>query len=232
MNLSQKGLDLIKSFEGLVLHAYKAVSTEEYYTIGYGHYGQDVSKTLSITQEQAEELLKQDVKRFVDGVNKVLQVEVNQNQFDSLVSLAYNIGLGAFGRSTLLEKLNKRDFTGTAKEFDRWNKSGGVVLAGLVRRRKEERELFETPVKDEKENQPYYVVVPNLKFWQAKALVSEYQKKGFACEGVSVKKYLPHERPQDKDPYLLYITCNLATAKTLVIELKHKGYGMTFGRSR
>jgi len=143
MNISQSGIDLIKSFEGLRLEAYKAVSTEKYYTIGYGHYGSDVKQGQRITGAQAEKLLKQDVEKFVDGVNDAVKVTVSQNQFDALVSFAYNVGLGALRSSTLLEKLNKKDYTGASAEFPRWNKSGGKVLNGLVKRREKERALFD-----------------------------------------------------------------------------------------
>ncbi|MCM3599406.1 glycoside hydrolase family 73 protein [Robertmurraya korlensis] len=85
---------------------------------------------------------------------------------------------------------------------------------------------------DKEENPPYYVVIPNLAFWQAKALVAEYEKKGYKCQGVADKIYGPNEKPQEKDPYQFYIHTDLNTAKKFVIELKKKGYGKTFGRSR
>jgi GH24 family phage-related lysozyme (muramidase) len=142
MNISQTGIDLIKGFEGLRLKAYKAVETEQYYTIGYGHYGSDVSRNESITKAQAEALLKKDLQRYVDAVEKYVKVKLNQNQFDSLVSFTYNCGIGALQNSTLLAKLNKGDYVGASKEFYKWNKSGGKVLKGLVTRRKKERDLF------------------------------------------------------------------------------------------
>ncbi|MCM3600620.1 glycoside hydrolase family 73 protein [Robertmurraya korlensis] len=79
---------------------------------------------------------------------------------------------------------------------------------------------------------PYYVIVPNTAFWQAKALVAAYEKKGYKCQGVSDKVYGPDEKPQKDDPYQFYIHTDLDTAKKLVIELKHKGYSKTFGRSK
>lgn len=151
MNISKKGLDLIKEFEGLRLKAYKALETEKHYTIGYGHYGSDVKKDSKVTKTQAEELLKSDVGRFVAGVEKALKVKVNQNQFDALVSFAYNVGLDAFGKSTLLKELNAKDFKGASREFDRWNKSGGKVIQGLINRRNKEQSLFDTPVSPVKE---------------------------------------------------------------------------------
>lgn len=146
MNISQAGINLIKSFEGLRTKAYKAVPTEKYYTIGYGHYGADVRSNQVISEKQAEEMLRDDVQAFVNGVNASLKVKVNQNQFDALVSFAYNVGLGAFRSSSLLEYLNDGKFTLAANEFPRWNKSGGKVYDGLVKRRAQEKELFLTPV--------------------------------------------------------------------------------------
>jgi GH24 family phage-related lysozyme (muramidase) len=147
MNISQKGIDLIKSFEGLVLHAYKPVSTERYFTIGYGHYGSDVKQNQTITQKQAEEYLKQDLQKFVYGVSQLVKVSLNQNQFDALVSFAYNCGVDALRTSDLLMKLNKGEFVGASKEFDRWVHSGKVVIQGLVNRRNKEKVLFLTPIK-------------------------------------------------------------------------------------
>jgi GH24 family phage-related lysozyme (muramidase) len=145
MNISQTGIDLIKSFEGLRLESYKAVSTEKHMTIGYGHYGPDVKVDQKLTKKQAEDLLKKDLKTFVDGVNSLVKVKVNSNQFDALVSFAYNCGLGALKTSTLLEKLNSGDYLGASKEFERWTKSGGKELKGLVTRRNKEKNLFLKP---------------------------------------------------------------------------------------
>lgn len=150
MNISQNGIDLIKSFEGFRGTAYKALPTEQYYTIGFGHYGADVEKGETITEAQAEELLKKDLQKYVDGVNDGLKCSVNQNQFDALCSLCYNIGISAFQSSTLLEKLNAGDVAGASAEFDLWIHSGGKVIDGLVNRRNKEQALFNTPVKSSK----------------------------------------------------------------------------------
>ncbi|CAA67646.1 morphogenesis protein [Bacillus phage B103] len=144
MNISQAGINLIKSFEGLRTKAYKAVPTEKYYTIGYGHYGSDVHPCQVISEEKAEKLLRDDVQEFVDGVDKLLKVDVTQSQFDALVSFAYNVGLGALKSSTLLQYLNAGNFQKAANEFLKWNKSGGKVYNGLVKRREQERTLFLT----------------------------------------------------------------------------------------
>lgn len=140
MKISQTGIDLIKSFEGCRLTAYKdAVGV---WTIGYGSTGSHVHEGLKITQEQAEVLLKQDLKRFIDGVNACVKVPITQNMFDALVSFSFNLGVGSLKTSTLLSKLNKKDYKGASVEFVRWNKAGGKVLAGLTRRRNAEKNLF------------------------------------------------------------------------------------------
>lgn len=144
-NLSQNGLDLIKSFEGCVLKAYKCVQTEKYYTIGYGHYGADVKPGQTITKAQAEELLKKDVARFVSHVNSYMpKYNFNQNQFDALVSFAYNIG-----NINQLTASGTRSIQQIANNILLYNKSGGRVLQGLVNRRKKEQALFNSPTNSE-----------------------------------------------------------------------------------
>lgn len=140
MNISEKGVDLIKSFEGLKLKAYK--DSVGVLTIGYGSTGPHVTVGMTITESQAETLLKKDLGRFEKGVNDLVTVPLNQNQFDALVSFSFNLGLGNLKSSTLLRKLNSLDFTGAANEFPRWDKAGGKVLKGLTRRRLAEKELF------------------------------------------------------------------------------------------
>lgn len=139
-NLSTNGLNLIKSFEGCKLTAYKCLPTEKYYTIGYGHYGSDVTAGMKITKEQAEELLLQDCKKAIKNVNSFMsKYNFNQNQFDALVSFAFNVGsinqLTASGTRTL-EQISSK--------ITAYNKSGGRVIAGLVKRRAKEKELFDT----------------------------------------------------------------------------------------
>lgn len=140
MNISKNGIDLIKKFEGCRLTAYKCPSGV--YTIGYGHTS-GVKKGQRITQKQAEAYLREDVKKFENGVNKAVFVPLTQNQFDALVSFCFNCGLGAFKNSTLLKKLNAKDYAGAGKELLRWNKASGVVLDGLKRRRQAEKALFD-----------------------------------------------------------------------------------------
>jgi lysozyme len=137
--LNQAGLDLIKSFEGLRLNAYRdAVGV---WTIGYGHTA-GVRAGQAITAAQAEDYLRSDVRRFENAVNAAVKVPLNDNQFAALVSFTYNLGEGALQRSTLLRLLNSGDYAGAAREFDKWVNAGGQRLAGLVRRRDAEQALF------------------------------------------------------------------------------------------
>ena len=136
MRTSKTGIDLIKCYEGLRLTAYKAVSTEKFYTIGYGHYGADVSRETTITKTEAKKLLQNDLRKYENAVTS-LNRKWTQNQFDALVSFAYNCG------TTNLKRLvADRDTLQIADAFLLYNKAGGKVLNGLVRRRKAERSLF------------------------------------------------------------------------------------------
>ncbi len=142
MDISKNGVNFIANYEGLRLKAYKAVPTEKYYTIGYGHYGADVKQNMTITKEKALSMFKSDLKGYVQAVNDAVKVPLNQNQFDALVSLCYNIGKNGLKTSSLVARLNKKDYTGAGNEFLLWNKSGGKVYQGLVNRRTAERALF------------------------------------------------------------------------------------------
>ena len=147
MKVSNTGLSLIKSFEGLMLNPYLCSAGKP--TIGWGstYYPDGKKVTLQdkeITEEKAFEILEYIAnKDFGNNINKVVKVPLNQNQFDALVSFAYNVGNGNFNSSTLLRKLNSSDYEGAANEFKKWNRSGGKILAGLARRRKAEKELFD-----------------------------------------------------------------------------------------
>ncbi|MFX5276963.1 lysozyme [Acinetobacter baumannii] len=141
---SNAGLNLIKGFEGKRLNAYDdgvGVWTIGFGTIKYPN-GVRVKKGDTCTEQQAETYLKNDLTKFEVAINKLVKVPLTQNQFDALVSLTYNIGSGAFKNSTLLKKLNKGDYQGAADQFLVWNKAGGKVMKGLVRRREAERALF------------------------------------------------------------------------------------------
>lgn len=143
MKTSQRGIDLIKSFEGLRLTAYPDPGTGgDPWTIGYGHT-KGVKPGMKITENWAEELLRDDLAEFEAAVNGLVKVRLCQHQFDALVSLVFNIGPGAFSDSTLLRLLNAGLYDDAALQFVRWNKGGGKVLSGLTRRRMAERKLFE-----------------------------------------------------------------------------------------
>lgn len=139
---STAGIALLKKFEGCRLKAYKALPTEKYYTIGYGHTGADVKAGMTITLAQAEAMLKTDLKIFEKSVNNYVLVGMTQNMFDALVSFSYNCGESVLKGSTLLKKLNKKDYIDAAEQFKKWNKSGGKVIPGLTERRAKERALF------------------------------------------------------------------------------------------
>lgn len=144
MSTSQNGINLISSFEGCELKAY--LCPAKVWTIGFGTTvypnGVKVKKGDSYTLEQAKQFKAHDLKRFEKTVNDLVKVPLTQNQFDALVSLTYNIGTGAFEKSTLLKKLNAGDYQGAADQFTVWNKGGGKVLQGLVNRRAKEKEVF------------------------------------------------------------------------------------------
>lgn len=140
MRCNDAGLNLIKSFEGCKLTAYQ--DQGGVWTIGFGSTGHAAYKGNSIDQTTADVILCEDLGMTEEGVAKRLRVKVNENQFSAMVCLAFNIGLGNFGMSTLLKKVNSGDFKGAASEFERWTKIQRQVSAGLTRRRKAERALF------------------------------------------------------------------------------------------
>lgn len=144
MKTSSKGIDFIKSFETLQLKAYKAVPTEQFYTIGYGHYGPDVIPGTTITETEAEHLLAEDLADTERAVsNATAGWGLKQCQFDALVSLAFNVGVNAFQNSTLLKLVKQGADEATIRaEFGKWCHSGGRVLKGLQRRRQAEADLF------------------------------------------------------------------------------------------
>ena len=144
--INAAGLALIKSFEGCELTAYPDPGTGgDPWTIGYGHTGPDVQPGLTITQARADQLLKQDLQKFEQGVNGVIARSLTSNQFSALVSFAYNVGLGALQSSTLLRLVNAGDFSGAAAQFGKWVNGASGPLPGLVRRRAAEAALFLNP---------------------------------------------------------------------------------------
>lgn len=143
MKTSQNGINLIKQFEGLRLEAYKCPGGV--LTIGYGHTGDDVKEGDRITPDNAEYLLKQDIKSAEYCINTEVKRELTQNQYDALISFVFNIGSFNFRHSTLLRQLNYGNYQKAAEQFDKWIYSKKTILPGLVKRRKAERLLFERP---------------------------------------------------------------------------------------
>ncbi len=137
MKTSQKGIDLIKSFEGCKLTAYQ--DSVKVWTIGYGHTS-GVKPGMKITQAQAEDFLKKDLAKFEKAVNAIKQ-DFNQNQFDALVSFAYNCGTGNLNK--LCTGRTKLEIGSKMLLYD---KAGGKTLAGLTRRRRAENKLYNTPI--------------------------------------------------------------------------------------
>lgn len=154
MNISETGIQLIKKFEGCSLNAYKCPAG--IWTIGYGHT-LGVKEGQTITKEQAEIFLKQDIRSFELTVNNLVNVPLNQGQFDALVSFCYNLGSGNLKNSTLLKLLNKKNYIGAAEQFDRWVYASGKKLPGLVKRRTAEKELFLNDICSE-----VYIITANL----------------------------------------------------------------------
>lgn len=141
---SNASLALIKSFESCKLNAYPDPGTGgDPWTVGWGSTGHDVKKGTAWTQAQADSRFMQDVDKFSDGVSALLgSAPTTQGQFDAMVSLAYNIGLGALKESTLLRLHKEGDYAGAQGQFGKWVKAGGKTMAGLVRRRMAEANLY------------------------------------------------------------------------------------------
>jgi lysozyme len=146
MQISRKGLELLKRHEGLRLAAY--LCPANVWTIGYGSTGPHVFKGKTISQTEAELLLRKDLSRFEDGVKRLVKVPLTQGQFDALVSFSFNVGLGngqpgkGLAGSTLLKKLNAGRYDDVPAELMKWTRGGGKVLPGLVKRRRDEAALW------------------------------------------------------------------------------------------
>lgn len=168
-SVSEDGIKLLIEFEGEVLSVYK--DPVGLPTLGVGHLVKPDEKAnypvgKKITKEESRKFLRNDLKKFEACVNNAVTVPITQNQFDALVSLAFNIGEGGFKRSSVLRNLNNRKFDAAADAFLAWNKAGGKVLPGLTRRRNAERSIFLTP--DEAQLQP-----------QAKIAIPKPESVGF-----------------------------------------------------
>ena len=150
MRISKEGLALIKKFErcptdehGNVI-SYRCAANVP--TIGYGstkYKGQPVEDNMKISMKEAEDLLKHEMDEYEGYVNHMVKVDLKQNEFDSLVAWVFNLGPSNFSSSTLLQKINMKDWDDVPNQIKRWNKAGGKVLQGLIRRREAEALLFE-----------------------------------------------------------------------------------------
>jgi len=140
MNISQEGLSLIKKFEGCELQAYKCAAGV--LTIGYGST-KGVKEDDTITQEEADALLLHEMEEYEGYINNAVTVDLEQNQFDALVSWVFNLGPANLKASTMLKVINDNKLTEVPAQIKRWNKAGGKVLQGLIRRREAEALLFE-----------------------------------------------------------------------------------------
>lgn len=155
------GLALIKKFEGCRLKAYKAVPTEKYWTIGWGHYGPDVKEGQVITQAQADALLVADCQRFADAVDDPAYcpqtAQLNANQRDALISFTFNCGVG-----NLQTLCRGRTLPQIRDAMTKYNRAGGEILVGLMRRRAAEQTLFNTPVTEEEHNVKTYKYLKDI----------------------------------------------------------------------
>jgi lysozyme len=148
MEVSERGIDLVKGFESFSPKSYRDVAGV--WTIGYGTTridGDPVQPNMTCTQEEADEWLRNDINEHFREASEFISPDVtlNQNQVDALASFVYNVGVGNFKESTLLKLINSGDMEGAADQFIRWNRAGGRVYPGLTRRREAEAELFSEP---------------------------------------------------------------------------------------
>ena len=140
MKISEEGKALIKKFEGCELDSY--ICSGGVWTIGYGHTA-GVKQGDKINQDEANHLLTEDLEEFEGYVNSAVEVGLDQNQFDALVAWTFNLGPSNLKSSTMLKVLNEENYSKVPSEMRRWNKAGGKVLEGLIRRREAEALLFE-----------------------------------------------------------------------------------------
>lgn len=140
MNVSLAGIAFIKQQEGLRQVAYR--DSAGILTIGYGHTGSDVTQGIMVTESQAEQLLLKDLETAEKCVNNCVKLSITQNQFDALISLAFNIGCGNFGQSHVLARLNDGDDANAANDFLNWSHCNGVEVPGLLARREAEKAMF------------------------------------------------------------------------------------------
>jgi len=140
VKISQDGLKLIKKFEGCELKSYQ--DSVGVWTIGYGHT-KGVEEGQEITQDEAEEMLASELDEYEGYINDMVECDLEQHQFDALVAWVYNLGPTNLRSSTMLKRLNSNDLDDVPNQIKRWDKAGGKVLAGLVRRREAEALMFQ-----------------------------------------------------------------------------------------
>jgi lysozyme len=140
MKVSPHGIEMIRRYEGERLEAYQ--DSVGVWTVGVGHTGKKVHKGMKISPEESVDLLRHDLEWVEKCISRNVKVPLNQHEYDALASFIFNLGCGAFHKSTLLKKLNANDRKGAAKEFAKWCHAGGKTLAGLVKRRESEAQEF------------------------------------------------------------------------------------------
>ena len=147
MQVSDTCIHMIKHHEGVRNEPYQ--DPIGLWTVGVGHLignGKSLPKSWNktFTDQEVDDLLRADLDRFEAGIERLTSVPLTQGQFDALVSFSFNVGLGNYQASTLRSKLNRGDYEGAANEFPKWRRAGGKILQGLVNRRKDEKNLFES----------------------------------------------------------------------------------------
>jgi len=148
MEINIACVNIVKFYEGFRSKPYLdpvGIPTIGYGSTYYENYTKVTIQDLPITSERATQLLLYNLSKFASDITDIVKVPLNNNQFSALVSFSYNVGLGAFKKSTLLKLVNSGNFIGAAEQFIRWNKAGGKVLPGLTKRREAERNLWQTP---------------------------------------------------------------------------------------
>lgn len=221
---SPAGLELIQSHEGLRLTAY--LCPAGIWTIGWGHTGPDVHKGLTITRNEAYTLLRRDLEGPEEAINDHVTVLLDQSQFDALVSFVFNVGVKAFLGSTLLRKLNAGNYGAVPAELAKWNKGGGRVLPGLVRRRKEEAELWMAEAPDVDQEDTTRPDTVTAKPMLASRTVQGGIASGTGAAGMTIVETVQSVQPAVEGDGMIWL-------KVLFVLLICAGVGLTiWGRYR
>lgn len=231
MKISTKGIGMIKVFEGLRLKAYRCTAGK--LTIGYGHTA-GVKEGDVIDNKTADRFLMEDLAWSEECVNSSVSVNITQGMYDSMVSLVFNIGSGAFKKSTLLKKLNSGDYIGASNEFGRWIHSGGRVVQGLIERRAKEKVMF---CSDGFPDNGHHVnssnVVPDLSGYNGISIVEALQEKGYNSSfsyRKSIAEYLGIEKyagTANQNLKMIEMLGGSTNAKNNTVSLKgYKGFSI------